>query len=346
MINKDNRILVSGGSGFVGSYLIRSLIDKGYHVRGIRRKQSNLQMLGDYASKVEWAIGDVLDVTFLDEVMKDVDKVYHSAAVITFIKKEMPQMYKINIEGTANMVNAALSNGIEKFLHVSSISAFGRSENSQMLIDENTEWRDGKYNTNYAITKHNAEREVWRAQQEGLNTVIMNPATILGACDWSGGTGAIFKKLADGLKFYTTGMNGFVDVRDVVEIAYRLMESDISNERFIVSSQNIEFMKLFELIAKGLNIPPPKIQAGPFLNGFAWRMDRLKYWLTGIKPVITPETARMASHKFKYDNSKLKSYLNYEFIQIEETVALTCAKFLESKDEEKGFAFFENAVPD
>lgn len=337
----NEKILVTGGSGFVGAYLIRDLVKRGFQVRALKRKSSKMHLLADAVDKVEWVEGDVIDVPSLQEAFKGVDKVYHSAAVISFDPKKRDWMWKINIEGTANMVNCAIDAGVKKFLQVSSVSAFGRYA-IKGEIDESKEWQKHPMNTNYAISKHHSEMEVWRGQAEGLNTVIINPATILGAGDWSSGSCAIFDKIGKGLKFHTSGLNGFVDVRDVADIAIRLMESDISGERFIVSEDNYRFKDIFFMIADAMQKKRPPLKANPFLTAVAWRMEWLKSRLSGSEPLITRETARYTQMDYRYSNQKVKEALNFEFRPVEETINETAPLYLKSVEAGKSWAVFEN----
>jgi nucleoside-diphosphate-sugar epimerase len=288
------------------------------------------------ADEVEWMEADVLDVPALEEAMHGVKKVYHSAAVVSFDSRQRDWMMQINVEGTANMVNLALDAGVEKFLHVSSISAFGRYA-MKKPIDESTSWQKHPDNTNYAISKHLSEMEVWRGQAEGLNTVIINPSTILGAGDWRTGSCALFDKIGKGLKFYTTGLNGFVDVRDVVSVAIQLMESDISAERFIVSEGNYRFKDIFFAIADAMHKPRPSLEANPLLTGIAWRLEWLKSRLTGSEALITKETARYTQMDFEYKNDKVKAALGIEFKPVKQTIEETAPIYLQSLKEGKRF---------
>lgn len=335
----SEKILVTGGTGFLGSYLIKDLINQGFDVRAIRRKSSRMDMLEGVADKVEWVEADVLNVPALEEALQGIGKVYHSAAVISFDSRKRDWMMQINVEGTANMVNLALDAGVKKFLHVSSISSFGRYE-MKKPIDESTNWQKHPDNTNYAISKHLSEMEVWRGQAEGLNTVIINPSTILGAGDWSTGSCALFDKIGKGLKFYTQGLNGFVDVRDVTKAAIQLMESDISAERFIVSEDNYRFKDIFFMIADAMQKPRPSLAANPFLTGIAWRVEWLKSRLTGSEALITKETARYTQMDFEYRNDKIKEALGIEFKPISETIKETAPIYLQSVREGKRFGTF------
>lgn len=325
MANNNHLNFVTGGTGFLGSYLLRYLVQQGKKVRALKRNSSPMQLVEGIADKVEWVEGDILDVPFLEDAMKGVTYVYHVAAMVSYAPKDVDAMMKININGTANIVNAALFEGIEKMVHVSSISALGRIEN-QPNVSEKSSWQESKTTTNYSISKFNSECEVWRGIEEGLTAVMVNPSVILGSGFWDTGSCNLFKKVWDGFKYYPPGATGFVDVRDVVKTMVALMESDIQSERFIINSANLTWQEFFNKIGKQLGKKPPSILATALLRELAWRGEWFRSKITGIRPIVTRETARMASHTFIYDNTKIKEALNYEFLPIEKTVAETCTQ--------------------
>lgn len=325
-------VLVTGGTGFIGSYIIKELIEKGYSVRALRRHTSKLPFYisPDIFNKVEWIDGDVLDVVSLDEAMEGIDSVIHSAAVISFFRKDRKQMYKINIEGTTNVVNIALEKKIKRFVHISSVAAVGRTPGGGH-VDEEKKWEDNKFNTHYAITKYKSELEVWRAIAEGLNAVIVNPSTVIGYGDWNTSSCRIFKTVYDEFAWYPTGVNGFVDVEDVAKAALLLMKSDINEQRFIVNGDNWPFQQLFNTIADNFRKKRPYKQATPFMGEVAWRMERVKSFLTRKKPLLTKETAAVAYTKTHFDNQKILSALpGFSFTSLEESIQKACKKYLEA----------------
>ncbi len=228
-------ILVTGGTGFLGSYIIKLLLEKGYAVRAIRRSNKlPFWIPKEIVDHVEWVEGDVLDVVALDEAMEGVDTVIHTAAVVSFVKKERANMYQVNVEGTANVVNMMLEKNIRRLVHISSVAALGRSA-SGGHVNEEKKWEESKVNTHYGKSKYKAELHVWRGAAEGLEAVIVNPSTILGFGDWNTGCCDIFKNVFEDFIWYVSGFNGFVDVEDVAKVTVRLMESTISEQRFIVN---------------------------------------------------------------------------------------------------------------
>ncbi len=328
-------ILVTGANGLVGSYLCRWLLQQGKQVRGMRRADSNMRLVEDIASQIEWVIGDVTDVVAIENAMSGVDQVYHCAAVISYRKKSAAQMMRINGEGTANMVNIALDLGIKKFVHISSIAALGRTGKDGEIITEEAPW-DMKYiTTDYAISKFTAEREVWRAMAEGLKAVIINPSIILGAGDWENGSSKLFSTIYKGFKFYTTGITGYVDVRDVVRIAQVAMDSDITEQRFIVNGDNWTNKDVLQHMARSLHVKEPSVHAGKTLSEIAWRMEWLKGLFSGKEPAVTKQTARIANATTYFNSNKMKDTFHYSCVPLEKTIADTAAAFLAEKTDGK-----------
>ena len=321
-------VLVTGGTGFLGAYIIKNLIEKGYSVSALRRSNKLPFFLPPFITeKVKWINGDVLDVVSLSEGMQNIDSVIHSAAVVSFAKKDRQRMYQVNVEGTANVVNAAIENNVQRFAHISSVAALGRKSQSE-LITEERKWEENKMNTHYAISKHKAELEVWRGFAEGLNGVILNPSTILGCGDWHQSSCAVFKNAYKEFAWYTKGMNGFVGVEDVAEATVRLLDSDINNHRFIISSENISFQDLFNGIADNFRKRKPHREATKLLGSIAWRWEMLKSFFTLKKPLLTRETAKVAHCQTQFDNQALLNTLPlFTFTPLQSVIKNTCEKY-------------------
>ena len=333
-------ILVTGATGLVGSHLVLELIRSGKQIRALKRPSSDLRMLkkvfslysdqpDQLLSKIEWAEGDILDIFSLEEAMEGIEEVYHCAALVSFLPEDRKRLMRINTEGTANVVNAALEKKIKKLCHVSSIAALGRPEELTELIDEDLVWKTSKHNSIYAVSKYGAEREVWRGTAEGLDAVIVNPSIILGVAGPGMGSSRIFNTVWDGLKFYPPGKNGFVDVRDVARAMILLMTADIRNERFILSIDSITYKKLFDLMAMEMGKSVPRLKVSPLMSGLAWRLEKLRSMVTGVKPLITKETAHTAVQHYEYSSEKIKKTVGFEFTPIEETVKHFCRIFRE-----------------
>jgi dihydroflavonol-4-reductase len=326
------KILVTGATGFLGSNICRLLIQSSkYQVIGLKRSNSRLELLGASASQIEWIEADLLEVGSIYEAMVGIDYVIHAGAIVSFDPRDFKKMMQTNVSGTANIVNSALENNVKKLIHVSSIAAIGRKLESN-IVNESNKWTNSKFNTNYAVSKFLGEQEVWRGMEEGLNMAIVNPSVILGAQFWDQSTGRMFDKVFNGLKFYTTGINGFVDVRDVAKYIVFLLESEISGERFILNGENLSYKHVFESIADILNKPKPSIAINPILQSIAWRVEWLKSRFSKSRPLITKETAMTSSLSFVYENKKSLQYNpNFQYTPIEETIKIAAEILKESK---------------
>ncbi len=334
-----SKIFITGGTGFLGSYILRKLVKRGHQVRALKRSTSRLDLVADVADQVEWIEGDILDITSLEDGMKGVDIVYHTAAFVGFSTKEHARMMKINVEGTANVVNVAMYRGVKKLGYSSSVAALGRLPDSR-IVTEQTKWENSKINTQYAISKYLAEQEVWRGTAEGLPAVMVNPTIIVGAGFWDQTSVKFFRQMDKGMKYYTEGETGFVDVRDVAELLIQLVDSDIENQKYITNSENIPYKNYMTMIAEAIGKQPPTTLATPLMRQIVWRVEALRSMITGSRPLITKETARVASHKYSYMNDKIVEALGYEFKPIQETITETAALFQQSKKDGTNFGIF------
>lgn len=324
-------VFVTGGTGFLGAYIIKNLVEKGVAVRALRRSAALPRFIPPAIfENIEWVQGDVLDVVALHDAIEGVDGVIHAAALVSYQPSDRARMYQTNVEGTANVVNAALENNVMRFVHISSIAALGRSAKHEK-VTEDRKWEDNKSNTQYGITKHLAELEVWRGFAEGLKGVILNPSMILGFGNWDQSSGALFKSIYDGFPWYTTGINGFVGVEDVAEAAVQLLQSNIHQKRFIASAENWVFQDVFNAVADGFGKKRPRLRATPFLGELAWRAERLKAFVAGKKPVLTKESARVAQSKTEFDHSALLHALpQFRFTPLAIVIKDACAKYLQA----------------
>lgn len=326
-------VLVTGGTGLVGSHLLLHLIENGESVRAIYRSKNNIQKTqsvfelyqkADLFKKIEWLEADILDVPSLEIAFAGIEYVYHCAAFISLDPKDEDKLRKTNIEGTANLVNFSIAKQIKKFCFVSSIAALGDLAPHETIITEETEWNPEKPHSDYAISKYGAEMEVWRGLQEGLDVIIINPGVILGpipetkTCEQ--GSAEFYVKVANGLSFYTLGSTGFIAVNDVIKIAFELMKSNIKNERFTLIAENIVFRDILNTIADTLKVKRPAIHASPFLLNFAWIADALFSTLFFQKRRITKATAKASYSKSLYSNEKIKTALGTVFLDVHQYV--------------------------
>ena len=334
-------ILVTGGTGLVGSHLLYKLVDSDESIVAIYRREKTLSRVKKVFSyysheaerlfkKINWTEADITDIPALQKAFVGITKVYHCAAFVSFEPDKYNQLRKINIEGTANIVNLCISNKVEKLCYVSSIAALGKSLSAEAFITEETEWNPEYDNSVYAITKYGAEQEVWRGTQEGVDAVIVNPGIILGPGFWrGGGSGSLIKNIHKGLKYYPIGSSGYVDVWDTVDIMYQLMESSICNQRFIVISENCKFMDFQNEVADCLSVKKANKPISPFLLSIVWRLDWLNNKLFGKRRALSKQMAKSISTISKFDNSKVKKALDYQFEDLSISIKKVTEYFIE-----------------
>jgi len=342
--------LVTGGTGLVGSYLLFDLVKAGKKVRAIKRKNSDLSfvkkiflaspltplqvergMENNLFGLIEWVEGDVLDVYSLVEAMQGVEQVYHCAGMVSHHPKDVYRMMKINVEGTANVMNMALEQNIKKVCHTSSVAALGEKLKNDLMTEE-CKWKTSPKNSNYAISKYCGEREAWRAAEEGLNVVIVNPSIVIGAGDWQKSSGKLFDVAYKGLKYYTSGITGFVDARDVSKTMIALMESNISNERFIISAEDYSYQNIFNLLCENLGTKKPHIKVSETMGEIAWRVSSLSRLFSNNAPNITKEIIRGGFEKHNFSNEKIKKAIGINFISVEQSVKEVSEIYLKEKN--------------
>ncbi len=315
-------ILVTGGTGFLGSTLLQYLIDDGHSVIALKRTSSIIPDHLKSSSLIQWADAEITDYFALEDIIPKVDHVYHCAAKISYQKEDAKEVVQTNVEGTKHIVNLCLQYN-KRLLHVSSIAALGFSKKG-LPVTEEDKWEFNPKLSKYSLAKYESEMEVWRGIAEGLDAVIVNPSVIMGIGWGEKGSRAIFDLVEKGNKIYPLGSVGIVDVSDVAKIMIELMNSDISAERFILNAENISNQDLLTKISELMNKPAPSIKATPMLLSVAWRLSKVASVFNGKRPAITAETVRAANSKLQYDNSKIKEKLGYKFKPLEQTLKDVC----------------------
>ena len=322
-------ILVTGATGLLGSHLLYILATSDESVRATFRPASDrdeVKRVFSYYTdqpeeifqRIDWIEADLMLPESLDKIFEDVDKVYHAAAYVSFDPRDRKQLVNDNRSVTANIVNACLEKENIRLLHVSSTSAIGASRNGDP-VDESLIWKPDKHNSGYSISKFLSEMEVWRGIEEGLDAIIVNPSIIFGPGFWHKGSSSMFTNIQKGLKYYTEGVTGFVGVEDVVKSMIALMNSNVSGERFIISSENLSYKDVFTMIAEEMGKDPPHIKANPILAGLAWRLDAFRSWF-GLPRVITRETVRAGANRNYFSNEKIKNEIGIEFEEVRDVV--------------------------
>lgn len=318
-MNKESHILVTGGTGLLGAAIINHLWSKGYtNVSALLRNPSKLGNITD-ENQIRIIKGDILNLGSLEDAMHNVDAVIHAAGFVSYNPKHTDKIYQINEEGTANIVNTALLNGIKKHVYISSIAAIGRSEKDTVLSEKN-QWINNKFNPVYAKSKYLGEQQAWRGMYEGLPCTVINPSIILGQGDWSKSSLKLIDNLVKGSPFYPLGSTGFVDVNDVAHLTVEALKDQYNGERYIASGHNLSYKSFFEKVTQLAGAKTPTIPLTPAWTGIGWRLEWIKNKLTGQDPLLTKETAKSSSLQIEYDNSKSREAFNFEYTPLDQTL--------------------------
>lgn len=333
-------ILVTGGTGLVGRHLLVELMNQRESIRVLyRTEDKRKKTLGFLEKKVsadkqhliqtlDWFKGDLLDIPLLEDAFKGIEIVYHCAGLVSFDIGDKQKLRKINIEGTANIVNLALAHKVKKLCHLSSVAALGNETNNNPITENSPRNPEHTYDY-YEISKYGGEMEVWRATQEGLSVVIVNPGIIIGSGNWTTGSGQLFDRVAKGFPFKIPRRSGFVAVKDVVNAMIQLTRSDIENQRFILVGEVVSFEKITHQIALELHRKPPRIRLRKWMMYPLWLGQTLKYIFTGKGKQITLSSINDIFGDVDFDNSKIQKFLDFRFTPLEEAIRETAKDYLE-----------------
>lgn len=316
-------ILITGANGIVGSAICKKFVKEGHNVSILLRQGSDISALEEIKDKLTIHEGDILDLLSLEKALKNIDTVIHCAAMVSLHARDKKKMFKVNIEGTKNIIDLCLKFGIKEFVQISSVAALGNNKGAE-VVNEKSKWTNSKLNSPYGESKYLSEIEVWRGMEEGLNTIIVNPSVVLGKGSWERSSGQIFNYIKDGNWFYTDGKVNYIDSRDVAESVFRLYENKAFGERYILNAGTSTYHDLFNLIAKEMGRKPPSIRANTSLLKIAFVFEKIKSMLTGKPSLITRETILLSEMEFFFDNKKLLNTIEIEFHSLQDTIKWIC----------------------
>ncbi len=304
-----NRVLVTGGTGFIGSNLAIALRSEGHDVRILRRPDSDLRAIGD--ADVEHCIGDVRDPDSIARAMKGCDTVFHTAAIVSYWRKDRARMYDVNIGGTRNVVQACLEAGVEKLVHTSSVAAIGFPEHGSSA-DENNVFNWGPYNVGYRISKHEAELEIWRGVKIGLPAVIVNPSIVIGPGDIHFNGGQIIRDIySKRLFFYIDGGANITYIDDVVRGHIAAARRGRIGERYILCGENLLLKDVFRITAEVVGGIVPKFRLSQRAVTIAATMAELVGILMRTKPWVTRELVARAGTLYYFTSGKAQRELGF-----------------------------------
>lgn len=337
---------VTGPTGLIGSHLVAALLQRGYRVRVVVHHAQHLQGLQHTLQRFDLA--DRLKDVEIDEIsllnplrlsrwMEGCDGVFHCAGLVTYDPQRSEEVLETNRSITAGAVTAARMARVGVFLHVSSIATLGTVETSQSLtsaplITEKCWLTSPKGRSAYSMSKFYAENEVWRAAAQGLRTIIVNPAIVLGEGEWDRSSGPLIVRAVQGFPFYTEGVKGYVDVRDVARAMITLFETPQAlGQRFILCGANLSFRELFTLIAQAAHKRPPRWRAGRQLLNVAATLERghRRFW--GGEGRLSASVIDNALDVSRYDGSLITRTCQFHYTPIEQTIQRVVNAYLQEK---------------
>jgi nucleoside-diphosphate-sugar epimerase len=325
-------IFVTGGTGLIGSFLLRALRARGLAVRALHRGA----MPERAAPGVEWLAGDLLDTDLLRAALTpDVTHVFHCAGLVSYAPQDEDLLLAINVQGTAAVVDACLERPGIRLAYVSSVAALGTPAagsptvpNGAVVVTEAATWDLGAAHPAYATSKYLGELEVWRGVAEGLSAVVVNPSVVLG--DWHRSSTRLLRYAYQQHRFYTRGLVNFVDVRDVVAqlVALALDRSALNGERYILSAEALPLADFFRQVAAVMRRRPPTVAVPNWAAEIIWRLEHVRAVLTGARPLITKDTARAGRQPVVYAHAKVQSATGLGFRPLADTMAWCAAELL------------------
>ena len=331
------KIFVTGGTGFIGSYVLRSLAKDGHELVASKRGSSRMDLVKDIKD-VEWKECNLFDITAMEDVIKRCDAVVHIAGSVSFSPWKRDTIFKTNIDLTANLINISLDNDIKRFIHFSSVAALGLSTKT---IDESQVWTENKSKNYYSLSKYLGEKEAWRGFAEGLNVSIINPSFTVGGAYWNYGPMSMVARIDNGLKYYPAGSNGCVDVRDVSEMCAKLLKrEDLSGRRFICSGHNISHLNLMKMMCDELDTPYPTTPINGIFGAMAWRGASMIARMRGKETLLSRESYTISSSDLSYDNTQSIELLDMQYTPLEKTINDTIDSYKKSKSEGIKYGIF------
>lgn len=311
------KIFITGITGLLGSYVAREFADLG-EIHGLKRTSSSTRLLDEVDFPIIWHEGDLSDQESLEHFIQGMDLVIHAAGLVSFDSRDSDALMEVNVQGTANLVNAMLNAQVSRLIHVSSVAAIGRSSGISQ-IDEKFKWVESSLNTDYAISKYGAELEAWRGEQEGLELLVVNPSILLGKIADERSSTTIYDYVLEEHGYYPTGHINYLDVRDAARMIRGLYEKNAWGQRFILNAASIPYQEFFQKMAEIFSKKAPSKKASGILLKFAVILAGLGRTLGISKNPLNKKTAMISTQKISFDNQKATRLLAYEYRSLEDT---------------------------
>ncbi len=311
-------ILITGITGLFGSQLAREFSQLG-SIHGLKKETSSLDLLSGVDFQIQWHQGELSDSDSLLDALQGIDLVIHAAGLVSFSSQDRDRLFEVNTRGTTNLVNAMLSTGVKKLVHVSSVAAIGRAP-ELTILNEEFKWIESPLNTPYAVSKYWAELEAWRGEQEGIDLIVVNPSVLLGKAEYKKSSSAIYSYVLKQNKFYPKGDINYIDVRDAAKITRILVENRAWGDRYILNSERISYREFFGEIATVFGKKAPSIPLSDWQVAlFSGIVSILRVF--GVRSIpLNRKSAMLSQQKIYFDNSKIQTLLAYRYFSFRETL--------------------------
>ncbi len=329
-------LLLTGATGLVGSHTLLKLVENGVYVRAFVRPNSDYRnrivevfsLFNQPASLLDQFVtffeGDILNIGDLEDALEGIESVIHTAAIVREGFEKSDRLMKVNVEGTSNLVNLCLDFKISWFLFISSVATLG--PNPEGLVDEDFFFKAGPYTSNYALSKYLAEQEVWRASEEGLPVVVLNPSIVLGASRSKQSSSAIFHAAKKGISIYTNGLHGYVDVVDLSSVIHNLYTVQFTGKRFIVSSENMENLDFLRAVCVSMKSAPPRIQFRQWMIFPAIIAGVIGKIFNKNQTTLNRKLIQSALSRNAYDNARITEKTGIQFKKVQTSIIETAQR--------------------
>lgn len=306
-------ILITGASGFLGTNLVQELLQKCPNDQiFILVRKLDLGLKNKHP-QITQIIGDITLPDTLVNICNGIDLVYHLAGLIGYSQFLRPTMFKVNVEGTKNILEASINSGVKRFIYLSSVVSVGSSFDERHILDENSNFNLDKYHLSYFDSKRAAEQIVLQAAREKkIEVICLNPGTIYGPGSARKSSRGFQSKVAQGkMPFYTSGGVNVVALKDVLHCLIQAQTKGHSGERYIIGGENLKIKDLFNIIAQISKVRPPHIYIPNFIIFFLGRIGDLQTRM-GMKAFINYENAFVSTLFHWFNSDKAQNEFSYK----------------------------------
>lgn len=313
------RCVVTGATGHIGNVLVRKLYKKGYEVVVFVLRNDNIDMFKEL--NIEYKYGDVNDIESLEKAFLGADVVFHLAGIIEIGNGNKAKMYKVNVEGTKNVVDVCKKVGVKKLVYTSSVHAIKEKPKGE-VIEETNEFLSKFVKGTYAKTKAEATKYVLDAQDEKLDVIITHPSGVIGPYEYKRSNlgqliiDCYYKKM----KAYLDGGYNFVDVRDVAEGLILALENGKPGQCYILAGHYVSIKELMKYVEEITHVPAPKFKIARWFAYATGFLSEIYYKIMKQKPLFTSYSVYTTGTNSNFSIQKAQKELGYNPRPIKETM--------------------------